>query len=325
VKLKTIRRILSAGAPVPAKVLQLMRNCIHPDGEIHTPYGATESLPVASIASREVLGDDTSASDTSATDSVRTDPLETIRSEAETVRDNVDALTKDPDAEEERRILARSSEGPTVEQTLRGAGVCVGRKFPGIEWKVIRIVDGPIATIDAIEELSPGEIGELIVRGPVVTREYCTRVESNALGKIADGDAVWHRMGDSGYFDDANRFWFCGRVAHRVLTAEGPMYPVRCEAIFNRHPAIFRSALVGVGEPGSQRSVIILEKEKGPNGNVADHKLLRELREIAAQNPLTARIGDYLFHPSFPVDIRHNAKIFREKLSVWAGGKILGP
>ena len=70
-------------------------------------------------------------------------------------------------------------------------------------------------------------------------------------------------MGDCGYLDARDRFWFCGRVAHRVLTAEGPMYPVRCEAIFNQHPAIRRSALVGVGPAGRQRPVIILEPHRG--------------------------------------------------------------
>jgi len=275
VKLPSIRRILSAGAPVPEHVLRRMRACIHPEGDIHTPYGATESLPVASISGSEVLGE---------------------------------AMETDAPAT------------GTAAQTRLGAGVCVGRKFSGIAWKVVRIVDGPIGSIDQVEELPTGEIGELIVQGPVVTREYCTRVESNALGKIADGDAVWHRMGDSGYIDDQERFWFCGRVAHRVLTADGPMYPVRCEAIFNQHPAIYRSALVGVGSPGSQRPVAVLEphKDRMPGSEQQKESLLAEIRELARANPLTERIDVFLLHPSFPVDIRHNAKIFREKLAVWA-------
>ena len=61
-------------------------------------------------------------------------------------------------------------------------------------------------------------------------------------------------MGDCGYLDQQGRFWFCGRVAHRVVTAQGPMYPIRCEAIFNQHPAIRRSALVGIGPPGPAAS-----------------------------------------------------------------------
>ncbi len=127
-------------------------------------------------------------------------------------------------------------------------------------------------------------------------------------------------MGDCGYLDGEDRFWFCGRVAHRVLTAEGPMYPVRCEAIFNQHPAIRRSALVGVGPVGQQRPVIILEPYPGrmPANESARIALMTEIRRLAAASPLTERISDFLLHPGLPVDIRHNAKIFREKLAVWA-------
>ena len=125
----------------------------------------------------------------------------------------------------------------------------MGRRFSGIQWKVVHIVDGPIPSLDQAQELPPGEIGELIVRGPTVTREYFTGTAKRiAIGKIAEvGAAVWHRMGDAGYLDAEERFWFCGRVAHRVLTAAGPMYPICCEAVFNQHPDVFRSALVGVG------------------------------------------------------------------------------
>ncbi len=269
VQMPTVRRVLSAGAPVPAEVLRRMRACIHPEGEVHTPYGATEALPVASISAAEVLGE-------------------------------------------------------TIEQTRQGAGVCVGRRFSGVRWKVIRIVDGPIRSLGEAEDLPAGEIGELIVHAPQVTREYVTRLESNALAKIADAGAVWHRMGDCGYLDPLERFWFCGRVAHRVLTPDGPMYTVCCEAIFNQHPRVRRSALVGVGPTGRQRPVIVIEPHalSGRATPSASESLLAELRQLGAANPLTARIGDFLLHPGFPVDIRHNAKIFREKLAVWAAGQL---
>ena len=270
IRLPTVRRVLSAGAPVPADVLQRMKACIHPEGEVHTPYGATEALPVASIAAAEVLGS--------------------------------------------------PSVPGTAEQTRSGAGVCVGRRFPGIRWKVIRIVDGPLHSPAEVEELPVGQIGELVVRGPQVTREYVTRVESNSLGKIPDDAGPWHRMGDAGYLDALERFWFCGRVAHRVLTSDGTMYPIRCEAIFNRHPAIRRSALVGVGPVGRQRPAIVLEPNRGqtPRDGKAKEVLLAEVRQLGAGSPLTEGIIDFLLHPGFPVDIRHNAKISREKLAAWA-------
>lgn len=269
IKLPTLARVLSAGAPVPPHVLERMKAAIAPHGDVHTPYGATESLPVASISASDVLG-------------------------------------------------------ATRALWAEGAGTCVGSKFPGIEWRVIDIVDGPLPNLSQTVAKPVFEIGELIVSGPVVTREYVTRTESNALAKIADGDRIWHRMGDVGYLDQQGRFWFCGRMAHRVQASHGTMFTIPCEAIFNQHPDIYRSALVGVGPAGSQRPVIIAEPWPGrfPRGRAARQKLLDELAELGQANELTAKIRDFILHPSLPVDVRHNAKIFRERLAVWAAQKL---
>jgi len=174
--------------------------------------------------------------------------------------------------------------------------------------------------------LSSGQIGELIVCGPAVTRAYVNRPEATAMAKIADSDRFWHRMGDAGYLDQQDRFWFCGRVAHRVLTPDGPLFTVPCEAIFNRHEAVYRSALVGVGSPGSQRPVIVLEPWEGqmPSTDAGRADLLAEIRDLGQGSPLTESIDTFLLHPSLPVDIRHNAKIFREKLAVWAAERLAG-
>ena len=63
----------------------------------------------------------------------------------------------------------------------------------------------------------------------------------------------------------------------------------------------------------------LYEKEK--NSDIKDDKLIEELREIAKKFEHTKNIEKFLIHPKFPVDVRHNAKIFREKLAVWAIGK----
>jgi olefin beta-lactone synthetase len=277
VRLPTLRRVLSAGAAVPPAVLSSMAACIQMEGEVHTPYGATEALPVASISSREVLGE-------------------------------------------------------TAAQSRLGAGTCVGRRFPGIEWKVIRAathpqetaIPTPLAGLAEVEELLLGEIGELIVRGPVVTSGYVTRTEWNALAKIPDDPTAWHRTGDVGYLDAAGRFWFCGRMAHRVVTASGTLYTEPCEAIFNQHAALDRSALVGVGPGGQKRPAVVCQPkpDKWPRGLRARKDLVAELRDLARQHPITAAIADFLFHRALPVDVRHNAKISREKLAVWAARRI---
>jgi acyl-CoA synthetase (AMP-forming)/AMP-acid ligase II len=201
----------------------------------------------------------------------------------------------------------------------RGAGACVGRRFAGVHWKVIRISDDPIESIEHIDELPAGQIGELIVNARQVTRAYVTRVEANAFAKIAaDGD-VWHRMGDVGYLDDEDRFWFCGRKSQRVVTATQTMFTEPCEAIFNTHPAVARSALVGVGPLGNQLPVMMIEPKRGawPRG-AAVQQLRGDLLALGQRHETTSSIEQVLFARSFPVDVRHNSKIGREKLALIA-------
>jgi olefin beta-lactone synthetase len=262
VKLPTIKRVLSAGAPISPKLHLDFQEILSTGVEVHTPYGATESLPVATIGSIEVLKD-------------------------------------------------------TQHRTNSGEGTCVGHIAPDIEVRIIAISDQVIEEWSDELCLSQGEIGEICVKGTVVTTEYKEEPDKTALAKIYQADEVWHRMGDLGYIDEQRRLWFCGRKTHRVSLSNGKLlFPVPCEAIFNIHSSVSRSALVGVeNEP-----IIIIELEKEFSGNRTDVE--KELLSIAQENELTKPINTILFHPSFPVDVRHNAKIHRLQLADWAKGKL---
>jgi acyl-CoA synthetase (AMP-forming)/AMP-acid ligase II len=267
VKLPTLRRAISAGAPVSAAVLERFTSLLSPGVQVFTPYGATEALPVCSIGSTEIL---------------------------ETTRKITDA----------------------------GGGVCVGRPVEGIRLEIIQISDDPICCWHDSLKVPTGKIGEIVVQGEQVTKGYYNRPESDHLSKIADPEtgSFFHRMGDLGGRDEEGRIWFCGRKSHRVETESGPFYTIPCEAVFNTHPAVFRTALVGVGAPGELKPVLCVELEKDVK---ADPEQVRaELLALAQDHIHTKSIDTILFHPAFPVDIRHNAKIFREKLAVWAAERL---
>ena len=224
---------------------------------------------------------------------------------------------------EGREVIAE-----TWQQTREGKGTCVGRPLPGIEIKIIGISDEPLAKLTSEMQVPDGRIGEIIVRGDVVTRAYLNNSEETRLAKISDGNTFWHRMGDVGYIDQAQRLWFCGRKAHRVVTAQETLFSVPCEAIINEHPQVYRSALVGMNngvvDTGIKKiPAIVIEPKKEKNIN--EKKLLEEIRKRAARSELTSEIKHFLIHKKFPVDIRHNAKIFREKLALWAQKKIYPP
>jgi len=205
--------------------------------------------------------------------------------------------------------------------TDQGAGVCVGEPIAGMQIRILPIDERPIEHWSDDLPLADGEIGEITVRGPVVTPEYFEQPEATRLAKIPASDgSLWHRMGDVGYIDGSGRLWMCGRKGHRVETAENTLFTIPCEAVFNVHPGVRRSALVGVSRGDATVPVLCVEKESTvPHGEAL---LSRELLDIAQNHDHTREIATVLFHDSFPVDVRHNAKIFREKLAEWASEKL---
>ncbi|MBR9981794.1 MAG: AMP-binding protein [Desulfatitalea sp.] len=209
----------------------------------------------------------------------------------------------------------------TAARTAQGFGMCVGRPVQEIDARIIGISDDPIPEWSESLMVDDGEIGEIVVSGPIVTQRYFQRPREDALSKIREQDRTWHRMGDLGWQDSKGRIWFCGRKSHRVVSPHGTLFTIPCEAIFNNHPAVFRSALVGLGQPPRQRPVICIELDPDQR-NVNLDTLTKELMDLAAGHVLTEKIDTLLFHNAFPVDIRHNSKIFREKLADWAEKKL---
>jgi acyl-CoA synthetase (AMP-forming)/AMP-acid ligase II len=266
ISLPSLKRVISAGAPVAPSVIEKFASMLCENAEIHTPYGATEAVPVISISSNEILS--------------------------------------------ETRKLSE-----------QGYGICIGRPINDLDVRIIKISDHAIDKWSTDLVVKDTEIGEITVRGDLVTRHYFEDPQADALSKIKDGNTVWHRMGDLGWMDSKGRIWFCGRKSHRVITEETTLFTIPCEAIFNNHPMVFRSALVGIGPVHRQKPVICIELKHKKN-KVKKKKIKKELFELAQQNEFTKNIDSMLFCKSFPVDIRHNSKIFREKLAIWAEKKL---
>jgi acyl-CoA synthetase (AMP-forming)/AMP-acid ligase II len=210
------------------------------------------------------------------------------------------------------------ADGETAARTAGGEGICVGRPAGEIRVDIIGITDDVIEKWSDDLLLGSAEIGEIVVSGPVVTSRYYNRPRDTALAKIPGaGGTFHHRMGDLGYIDGEGRLWFCGRKSQRVRQEGSDMFTIPCEAIFNNHGRVFRSALVGVPREGRTVPVICIELQPDV-GSMEREKIHTELLVLARGNDLTRNVQDILFHPAFPVDIRHNAKIDRGKLSSWA-------
>jgi acyl-CoA synthetase (AMP-forming)/AMP-acid ligase II len=270
VTLPRLRRVLVAGAPVPPALVDGLRSILDREARIHTPYGATEALPLASLSGAEIL---------------------------------------------DRRLRAEG-----------GAGICVGHAVPGVEITILPLREEPIGAMTPDLRLPAGALGEICARGPVVTRAYANDFEANERSKIRDGESVWHRTGDAGYFDHEGLLWFCGRKAHRLETADGVVLPVPAENLLNRHPKVARTALVGVGPRGRERPALVVEPIPGamPRGAKERARFAGEITSLLSQRlpdslPRAPHsIETVLFRSTFPVDARHNAKIRSEELKEWA-------
>lgn len=266
IKLPTLRRVISAGAPVSASVVERMSRMLQPGVQVYTPYGATEALPISVIGSDEILGE-------------------------------------------------------TSRKTDQGAGICVGRTVGNIQARIVAIHDEPLPCDSAATiELPTGQRGEICVSGPVVSQSYWNRPDADALHKFRSAGVVWHRTGDIGYFDDLGRLWFCGRKAHRVVLPDQTLFTIPVEAVFNAHPDVYRTALVGVARGRRLIPALCIELERRCRRRTRD--VIAELKSIQGRHPHTGAVQHFLIHRGFPVDIRHNAKINREQLGHWAARRL---
>lgn len=264
IKLKTLKRVISAGAPATLSSIEIFSKMLNNKVEVINSYGATESLPISKIGSQALI------------------------------------ICNDI--------------------TEQGGGICVGYPVRDTDIKVIKITEQKIAEWKEELTVAPFIIGEIVVKGSQVSDLYYNRKEATDISKIKDGNSFRHRMGDLGYLDDRGKLWMCGRKAHRVLSnhleVNKTYHSIPCERIFNVHPMVKRSALVPIVVKGLRIPAICIELEKGTRYDY--DTLVDELLDIGKLYPQTKGITLFYVHKKFPMDIRHNAKIFREKLAVWA-------
>ena len=256
--LPTLKRVIMAGAPVPQDLLCRLKEFL-PNGEIFTPFGATEALPLTSASAKDIN-------------------------------------TKQVGAYAYGR-----------------QGIFVGRALFGVNIKIIESTENYIESIESAVNCRSRVVGEIIVSGINVTQKYDGLLNNGDISKIRDDGFYWHRMGDIGWIDDEGNLWFCGRKAERVRANSGFLDTVCCEAIFNQLKNVARSALIEVkGLPA-----IVIEPKKGsfPKSEREKNEFIKHLKNKAKSDSLTAGINEFYFEKSFPVDVRHNAKIHRLNLA----------
>lgn len=292
--LSSLKRIITAGAPATLDLQRRFRHLLADHTSLYGIYGATETLPIAKVESREIFALEEKTKNGAGICLGK--PIEGV-----TVR--IIPITDEPIAEWQDALEVEKNVVGEItvqsEATTRGyihrddanrISKILCHTCTGVRRKCCEEGAFPDEAISGLEQgIASGK------------RQERPRNDKNV--------EIIHRMGDVGYFDDEGRLWYCGRKSHRVITKDDVMFTEQNENIFNAHLQVYRTALVGVdGEPA-----LWVELEKGMKAN--EEKVIAELKTLAASHPQASRIQTFLFFKKFPTDVRHNSKIIREKLA----------
>jgi olefin beta-lactone synthetase len=175
-------------------------------------------------------------------------------------------------------------------------------------------VDIKIAPWNEPDRLSdqPHVMGEIAIKASHMRSSYDHLEFTNRRASAFPG---WHLTGDVGHLDNQGNLWIEGRLAHVITAVAGPITPVPVEQRVEQLDAVYQAACVGVGPPGNQVVVLVVVL----NHKVPELELIDSIRAVAGVS-----VSAVLTTKKLPTDIRHNAKIDREKLSHWATSVLSG-
>ncbi|MBN2683747.1 MAG: AMP-binding protein [Pontiellaceae bacterium] len=180
-------------------------------------------------------------------------------------------------------------------ETDQQKGFCCGKPTDLLRTRIVQIFKSPIAPdqLDALT-LPQGETGELLVSGKHVCRDYFNNAAAVQENKVIEPDGTcWHRMGDTGYFDEEGRFFLTGRV-HSTIMRKGQIL----------HAQVVEAA-VQKQLPNAQRVAALEQDEKlliVVQGEPSEHSIDAD-RVIFTKTPL-------------PLDPRHKSKIDYQALKI---------
>jgi long-chain acyl-CoA synthetase len=187
--------------------------------------------------------------------------------------------------------LTETSGGATIVRPDDVFNESVGQPFPGVD---IRILE-PSAS-DERDDDGKGD-GEVLIRGPIVMREYYRRPDATAES-LRDG---WLHTGDLGRLDARGRLFITGRKKEIIVLSSGKnLYPEEIEAHYRQSAFIKELCVLGLarpGEPSAERLHAVVVPDEAvmrERGVVNLKELMRfEIESLAVQLPAHKRILSY--------------------------------
>lgn len=192
-------------------------------------------------------------------------------------------------------------------------GVNVGHISEDIDYRFIRIKDGPIELKDSPWskiEVPDGEVGEFICTGDHVCRDYYNNPDAFKTTKILDEkNRVWHRTGDLAYIDSEKNLWIVGRVNNAIERAGKYYFPVRAEVLLKRMDFTYRCAFLGVEDSKlGQATYAVVELKEGIDKTTFDFAAAKkEIQRVFEKNKIP--VDEIKFVNKVPMDPRHHSKV----------------
>jgi len=105
--------------------------------------------------------------------------------------------------------------------------------------------DARVLDVETLQELGPGEVGEIIVHGPQVFQGYWKQPEETASAFLQHDGKRFFRTGDLGYYDEDGYFFITDRLKRMINCAGFKVWPAEVESMLYAHPAIQEACIVG--------------------------------------------------------------------------------
>ena len=133
---------------------------------------------------------------------------------------------------------------------------CLGMPFFGVDSRVVDPV--------TLKELPPGDVGEIVTRGPMVFRGYWKNPEATAAAFVDIGGRKYFRTGDLGHMDADGYFFITDRLKRMINASGFKVWPSEVELLLYKHPGVQEACVISAQDAyrgETVKAIVVLRAE----------------------------------------------------------------
>ncbi len=195
-----------------------------------------------------------------------------------------DALLDDTAKNWERRVGTEIYEGLGLSETSSGIHVNpLGRRKVGSFGIPLPNTTAGLIDPETEEFVPVGEIGELIVKGPEVTKGYWNNPEETGEAFMQMAGEEWLKTGDLARMDEEGYFYFYDRKKDLIKYKGYSVFAREVEDVLKSHPKIMEAAVIGVPDPrvgANIKAAVVMEADA--RGKLSEEAIINYCKEKLA-------------------------------------------